>query len=131
MHQASLGRRKRFDSRSSFDVDSLSRFSLGSTTSDRPVTSRTTKNEKHDEHDGITLKDIRLILPTLLILLFTLIIMVTVIPYAFASVFRQLEAVRALEERTASQSTSASGSESVTEALETSAPSNSSETIIL
>ena len=82
-------------------------------------------------------QDIRLILPTLLILLFTLIIMVfnlhfnkqslnnklinaaiisntplyatpiphpmsqvTVIPYAFASVFRQLEAVRALEERT-------------------------------
>jgi len=131
MHQASLGRRKRFDSRSSFDVDSLSRFSLGSTASERPVTSRTTKNEKQDEHDGITLKDIRLILPTLLILLFTLIIMVTVIPYAFASVFRQLEAVRALEERTAAQSTSASGIESVTEAHETSGPSNSSETIIL
>jgi len=131
MHQASLGRRKRFDSRSSFDVDSLSRFSLGSTTSDRPVTGRPTKNAKQDEHDGVTLKDIRLILPTLLILLFTLIIMVTVIPYAFASVFRQLEAVRALEERTAAQSAS-SGMESATEAtFENPTPPNSSDTIIL
>jgi hypothetical protein len=42
-------------------------------------------------------QDVKLIMPTLLILLFTLLIMVTVIPYAFASVFRQLEAVRALE----------------------------------
>ena len=39
-------------------------------------------------------------MPTLLILVFTLVIMVTVIPYAFASVFRQLEAVRALEAKT-------------------------------
>jgi len=131
MHQASLGRRKRFDSRSSFDLDSLSRFSLGSTTSDRPVTGRPTKNAKPDEDDGVTLKDIRLIFPTLLILLFTLIIMVTVIPYAFASVFRQLEAVRALEERTAAQSATP-GMESATEAtFENPTPPNSSETIIL
>ena len=36
-------------------------------------------------------------MPTLLILLFTLFIMVTVIPYAFSSVIKQLRAVQALE----------------------------------
>ena len=36
-------------------------------------------------------------MPTLLILLFTIFIMVTVIPYAFSSVIKQLKAVRALE----------------------------------
>ena len=41
--------------------------------------------------------DIKLIMPTVLILLFTLFIMVTVIPYAFSSVIKQLKAVRALE----------------------------------
>ena len=67
MHQASLGRRKRFDSRSSFNVgsalqpvtspgpqDSLSRFSLGSGPS-APPTPRTSKPEKADG-EGITLK---------------------------------------------------------------------------
>ena len=39
----------------------------------------------------------KLIMPTLLILLFTIFIMVTVIPYAFSSVIKQLKAVRALE----------------------------------
>ena len=41
--------------------------------------------------------DVKLIMPTLLILLFTLFIMVTVIPYAFSSVIKQLRAVQALE----------------------------------
>merc|ERR1719260_589597 len=36
-------------------------------------------------------------MPTVLILLFTLFIMVTVIPYAFSSVIKQLQAVQALE----------------------------------
>ena len=36
-------------------------------------------------------------MPTLLILLFTVLVMVAVIPYAFSSVFRQMEAVRAME----------------------------------
>ena len=36
-------------------------------------------------------------LPTLIILLMTLIIMLTVIPYAFSTVFKQMEAIRALE----------------------------------
>ena len=38
------------------------------------------------------------ILPTALILLLTLVVMLTVIPYAFSNVLRQMEAVRALEE---------------------------------
>ena len=38
-------------------------------------------------------------MPTVLILLFTLLIMVTVIPYAFSSVIKQLQAVRKLEEQ--------------------------------
>merc|ERR1719419_1991002 len=46
---------------------------------------------------NITLQDVKLILPTLLILLFTVFIMVTVIPYAFSSVIKQLRAVQALE----------------------------------
>ena len=50
---------------------------------------------KEDMDRNITWKDVRLILPTLLILLFT--VLVTVIPYAFSSVFRQMEAVRAME----------------------------------
>ena len=36
-------------------------------------------------------------MPTVLILIFTLFIMVTVIPYAFSSVIKQLRAVQALE----------------------------------
>ena len=43
------------------------------------------------------LQDIQLIMPTVIILLFTIIIMITVIPYAFSSVLRQMEAVRSLE----------------------------------
>merc|ERR1719228_1569370 len=37
-------------------------------------------------------------MPTVFILVFTVLIMVTVIPYAFSSVIRQLQAVQALEE---------------------------------
>ena len=36
-------------------------------------------------------------MPTVCILLFTILIMVTVIPYAFSSVIKQLQAVQALE----------------------------------
>ena len=52
----------------------------------------------HELLDRFTLcPDVKLIMPTLLILLFTIFIMVTVIPYAFSSVIKQLKAVRALE----------------------------------
>ena len=36
-------------------------------------------------------------MPTVIILMFTIVIMITVIPYAFSSVLKQMEAVRALE----------------------------------
>ncbi|XP_023329780.1 uncharacterized protein LOC111702353 isoform X2 [Eurytemora carolleeae] len=49
------------------------------------------------EDRGITCKDIRAIMPTVLILLLTIFIMVTVIPYAFSSVIKQLQAVSELE----------------------------------
>ena len=45
----------------------------------------------------MTWRDVKLIMPTVLILLFTLIIILTVIPYAFSSVISQLKAVQALE----------------------------------
>merc|ERR1712198_147960 len=43
------------------------------------------------------MRDVQLIMSTLIILVFTIIIMITVIPYAFSSVLKQMEAVRALE----------------------------------
>ena len=46
----------------------------------------------------VTWRDIQMILPTAFILLITIIVMLTDIPYAFSTVFRQMEAVRALEE---------------------------------
>ena len=55
--------------------------------------------DSFDENRGVTCLDIKLIMPTVLILLFTLFIMVTVIPYAFSSVIKQLQAVWALEEQ--------------------------------
>ena len=50
---------------------------------------------KEDLDRNITWKDVQLILPTVLILLFTIPVMVTVLPYA--SVLSQMEAVRAME----------------------------------
>ncbi len=41
---------------------------------------------------GVTCKDVRDIMPTVLILLGGLLIMIFVIPYAFSSVIKQLEA---------------------------------------
>ena len=38
-------------------------------------------------------------MPTVLILIFTLLIMVTVIPYAFSNVIKQLQAVKLLEQQ--------------------------------
>ena len=45
----------------------------------------------------MTLRDVKLIMPTVLILLFTVLIIITVIPYAFSSVIKQLKAVQAME----------------------------------
>ena len=55
--------------------------------------------DSFEEERGVTCTDIKLIMPTVLILLFTLFIMVTVIPYAFSSVIKQLQAVWALEDQ--------------------------------
>ena len=63
------------------------------------ILSGVSKTESIEEDRGVTCTDIKLIMPTVLILLFTLFIMVTVIPYAFSSVIKQLQAVWALEER--------------------------------
>merc|ERR1719348_1009505 len=49
--------------------------------------------ESFDENTSVTCQDIKLIIP-----LFTLLVMLTVIPYAFSSVIKQLQAVWALEE---------------------------------
>jgi len=59
--------------------------------------------DSFEEERGVTCTDIKLIMPTVLILLFTLFIMVTVIPYAFSSVIKQLQAVWALEEQLAAE----------------------------
>merc|ERR1712045_473982 len=90
MHQASIGRSKKFDSRysyqSSTDMDRSERLSLSS---QAPLCAEDRK---------ITWRDIQSILPTALILLLTLVVILTVIPYAFSNVLRQMEAVRVLEE---------------------------------
>ena len=90
MHQAALGRSRRFDSRAGQESG---------------------EGQTHGVAAGVTLdcgaglgkprrvtwRDVRLILPTLTILLFTALVVTTVIPHAFSSVLRQLEAVRRLE----------------------------------
>ena len=44
--------------------------------------------EEGEESEGVGVKDVKQILPTCLILLITLVITVTVIPYAFSSVIK-------------------------------------------
>ena len=43
--------------------------------------------------------DIKLIMPTVCILLFTIFVMVTVIPYAFSAVIKQLQGVWEMEDQ--------------------------------
>ena len=57
--------------------------------------SNTGAGQQHD----LYCQDIKSIMPTVLILIFTLLIMVTVIPYAFSNVIKQLQAVRLLEQQ--------------------------------
>ena len=45
---------------------------------------------------GINCREVRSMLPTVIILLATLVILFTVIPYAFASVIRQMEAAQVI-----------------------------------
>ena len=46
---------------------------------------------------GVSCQEVRSMLPTVIILLFTVIIMFTVIPYAFISVMKQMEAAQVIE----------------------------------
>ena len=87
MHQAALGRSRRFDSRAGQESgDGQAHGVAAGVTLDKPGKPR-----------RVTWRDVRLILPTLTILLFTALVVTTVIPHAFSSVLRQLEAVRRLE----------------------------------
>ena len=52
-----------------------------------------------DEDRSVTCRDIKLIMPTVIILIFTLFVIVTVIPYAFSAVIKQLQGVWAMEEQ--------------------------------
>lgn len=54
-------------------------------------------------YKGVTCKDIRDIMPTVLILLIGLLIMIFVIPYAFSSVIKQLENETLIEQAIAAQ----------------------------
>merc|ERR550517_2361554 len=69
---------------------SLDQLSVGSFPSPPPSKAAIQLEVKLPWYKGITLKDIRDILPTLLILVIGLVIMILVIPYAFSSVFKQL-----------------------------------------
>ena len=55
--------------------------------------------ESIEEDRSVTCRDIKLIMPTVIILIFTLFVMVTVIPYAFSSVIKQIQGVWAMEEQ--------------------------------
>ena len=52
-----------------------------------------------EEDRSVTCRDIKLIMPTVFILLIALFVMVTVIPYAFSSVIKQIQGVWAMEEQ--------------------------------
>ena len=55
--------------------------------------------ESIDDDRSLTCRDVKLIMPTVIILIFALIVMVTVIPYAFSAVIKELQGVWAMEEQ--------------------------------
>ncbi len=67
------------------------------------TTSQLALEAKLPWYRGITCKDIKDITPTVLILIGGLLIMIFVIPYAFSSVIKQLEAEHIMEEARARQ----------------------------
>jgi len=66
----------------------------------RPSSLKITKpmdeNTDQDSHQGLSCQDIKQICPTCIILLITIVIMVTVIPYAFSNVIKQMQAADAV-----------------------------------
>jgi len=52
---------------------------------------------EEDSPQGLSCQDIKQICPTCIILLITIVIMVTVIPYAFSNVIKQMQAADAVE----------------------------------
>ena len=54
---------------------------------------------EEDVDRPVTCSDIKQIMPTVIILIITLFVMVTVIPYAFSSVIKQVLGVMAMEEQ--------------------------------
>ena len=94
---------------SAFQVTSDVEDGGGGTTADRvsvlsgasgrsKTTSQLEAAAKLPWYRGVTCKDIKDITPTVLILIGGLLIMIFVIPYAFSSVIKQLEAEAALNE---------------------------------
>jgi len=86
------------DSEAPLSLDGLKVSAAGERGGDgsKSMSSRSSKGSVQVEvklpwYMGITFKDVKAILPTLIILLVGLIIMICVIPYAFSSVFKQLE----------------------------------------
>ena len=73
------------------------RVSVLSGASGRSKTTSQLEAAKLPWYKGITCKDIKDITPTVLILLIGLLIMIFVIPYAFSSVIKQLEAEQIIE----------------------------------
>jgi len=73
------------------------RVSVLSGASGRSKTTSQLEAAKLPWYRGITCKDIKDITPTVLILLIGLLIMIFVIPYAFSSVIKQLEAEQIIE----------------------------------
>ena len=55
--------------------------------------------DSFEEDRSVTCMDIKLIMPTVCILLVTVFVMVTVIPYAFSAVIKQLQGVWAMEDQ--------------------------------
>ena len=66
---------------------------------------RVVQHKKVEEERAVTCEDIRLIMPTVLILVLTLLVIATVIPYAFSTAIGQLRALQAREAAEAAEKT--------------------------
>ncbi|XP_040580023.1 uncharacterized protein [Lepeophtheirus salmonis] len=83
---------------------------------------------KQPWYKGVTCHDIRAIMPTVLILLGGLLIMIFVIPYAFSTVIKQLQAEEVLEQKRLAEE---AGSNNLSTLLTTLSPVSESTTPLL